>query len=107
MDRLNPANPHGTRITGMLLLVAWMAGGPAVAAGPQLEGQVRLPSGEPAAGAQVRLFDLTDLRAAPLAALTDASGRFELSLQSSPTGLAVPDHFGLGANYPNPFNPST
>ncbi len=107
MDRMNRADTHRTRITGRLLLAAWLAAGPAAAAGPQLEGRVRLPSGEPAAGAQVRLYDLTDLRAAPLAAATDASGRFQLSLQASPTGLAVPDHYGLGANYPNPFNPST
>ena len=106
MDPTNPADTRRTRITGTLFLAAWMAAGPA-AAGPQLEGRVRLPSGEPAAGAQVRLFDLTDLRAAPLAAATDASGRFQLSLRASPTRLAVPDHYGLGANYPNPFNPST
>ena len=38
-----------------------------------VEGRVRLPSGAPVPGAQVLLFDLTDLRAAPLAATTDAS----------------------------------
>ncbi len=47
---------------------------------PLVEGRVRLTSGEPAAGAQVRLFDLADLRAAPLAATTDGSGHFTLSL---------------------------
>ena len=33
-----------------------------VGAEPLLEGRVRLSSGQPAVGAQVRLFDLTDLR---------------------------------------------
>ena len=33
-----------------------------VGAEPLLEGRVRLSSGQPAAGVQVRLFDLTDLR---------------------------------------------
>ena len=100
MDRINPADMHRKRkrIMGTLLLAAWMAAGPA-GAGPRVEGRVRLSSGEPAVGAQVRLFDLTDLRAAPLAGTTDASGHFELS--------ALPDRFDLGANYPNPFNPAT
>ena len=48
------------------------------------------------------LFDLTDLRAAPVAASTDRSGHFTL-----PLAQALPEHFELGANYPNPFNPST
>ena len=73
-----------------------------------VEGRVRLSSGEPVVGAQVRLFDLTDLRAAPLAATTDESGRFGLSLEGFSARLsALPDRFDLGANYPNPFNPST
>ncbi|MDE2812500.1 MAG: carboxypeptidase-like regulatory domain-containing protein [Gemmatimonadota bacterium] len=47
---------------------------------PLLEGRVRLDSGTPAVGVQVLLFDLTDLRAAPLAATTDRSGHFTLPL---------------------------
>ena len=74
-------------------------------ADPLLEGHVRLPSGAPVAGAQVLLFDLADLRAAPLSATTDRSGRFTLP---PATGAgALPQGFELGANYPNPFNPST
>ena len=73
---------------------------------PLVEGRVRLPSGEPVKGAQVQLFDLTDLRAAPLAATTDASGRFTLS-PGALRGAALPERFELGSNYPNPFNPST
>ena len=74
-------------------------------ADPLLEGHVRLPSGAPVAGAQVLLFDLADLRAAPRAATTDRSGRFTLP---PATGAgALPQGFELGANYPNPFNPST
>ena len=79
-------------------LVAFPAG-----ADSRLEGRVLSPSGDPAAGAQVLLFDLTDLRAAPLAATTDRSGRFTLPL----SGAALPQGFELGSNYPNPFNPST
>ena len=82
------------------------ASGPrAIRADPLLEGHVRLPSGAPVAGAQVLLFDLADLRAAPRAATTDRSGRFTLP---PATGAgALPQGFELGANYPNPFNPST
>ena len=39
-----------------------------VSAESLLEGRVRLESGEPVADAQVRLFDLTDLRQGPLPA---------------------------------------
>ena len=70
---------------------------------PAVEGRVLSPSGDPVAGAQVRLFDLTDLRAAALAATTDRSGHFTLPLN----GPALPQRFTLGSNYPNPFNPST
>ena len=107
MDRNDPTDMHRKRTACALLLAAWMAAGPA-GAGPRVEGRVTLPSGVPVPGAQVRLYDLTDLRAAPLAATTDASGHFELALEGSPAGRsAVPDRFDLAANYPNPFNPST
>ena len=74
---------------------------------PLLEGRVRLLSGEPAVGVQVRLFDLTDLRF--VGATTDEIGHFTLSLQafSAARGTALPTDFALGQNYPNPFNPST
>ena len=51
-------------------------------ADPLIEGRVRLPSGAPVPGAQVLLFDLADLRAAPMAATTDRSGQFTLPLAS-------------------------
>ncbi len=73
---------------------------------PLIEGWVRLPSGAPAAGAQVGLFDLGDLRAAPIGATTDQSGNFTLSVGALP-GTALQERFELGSNYPNPFNPST
>ena len=76
-----------------------------LSAEPILEGRVRLPSGVPVPGAQVLLFDLADLRAAPAAATTDRSGGFILPLASL-SGV-LPERFVLGANYPNPFNPTT
>ena len=76
-----------------------------LSAEPLLEGRVRLPSGAPVPGAQVLLFDLADLRAAPLAVTTDQSGNFTLPLGS--LAGVLPERFELGANYPNPFNPST
>ena len=66
-----------------------------------LEGQVRLSSGQPAAGVQVRLFDLTDLRRF-VGTTTDAAGHFALPLQTVSTArsMALPTDFALGQNYP-------
>ena len=79
-----------------------------VSAEPLVEGRIRLSSGLPAAGVQVRLFDLTDLRQS-VGTTTDATGYFALSLPalSGRRGTALPADFALGQNYPNPFNPST
>ena len=79
-----------------------------VGAEPLLEGRVRLSSGQPAAGVQVRLFDWTDLRRF-VSTTTDETGHFALPLRTFSTvrGTALPTDFALGQNYPNPFNPST
>ena len=79
-----------------------------VGAEPLVEGRISLSSGLPAAGVQVRLFDLSDLRQS-VGTTTDATGYFALSLQalSGARGAALPTDFALGQNYPNPFNPST
>ena len=74
---------------------------------PLLEGRVRLESGELVADAQVRIFDLTNLRQGAIArAMTDGTGYFALPLVAL-TERALPARFALGPNYPNPFNPST
>ena len=87
-------------LIGLLLAVR-------VGADPLVEGRVQLPSGEPAVGVQVRLFDLADLRQGVVAgAVTDGAGHF--SLRSGALAASVlPEGFSLGSNYPNPFNPST
>ena len=88
-------------LIGLILVVS-------VSAEPLLEGRVRLDSGEPVAGVQVRLFDWTDLRRF-VSTTTDETGHFALPLQTFSTvrGTALPTDFALGQNYPNPFNPST
>ena len=73
---------------------------------PVVEGQVWLASGEPAVGARVVLFDLTDLRRS-VGTTVDASGHFALSLGALGGRARLPTGFGLGQNYPNPFNPGT
>ena len=88
------------------LMVIGLGLGVRAGAEPRVEGWVRLVSGEPAAGAQVRLFDLSDLRKM-VAATTDETGYFALSLGPLQGASALPEQFSLGQNYPNPFNPST
>ncbi|MDE2707086.1 MAG: hypothetical protein OXI35_18620, partial [Gemmatimonadota bacterium] len=78
-----------------------------VGAEPLLEGRVMLSSGQPAAGVEVMLFDLSDLQRGAIArTTTDATGSFAVAV-SRARGRALPDGFALGQNYPNPFNPST
>ena len=65
---------------------------------PHLEGRVRLESGEPVVGAQVLLFDLTDLGRAPVSATTDRSGHFTLPLVS--LAAACPNASSWGPTTP-------
>ena len=91
-------------IEGLIVLLAVVQAGAEV----QIEGRVRLDSGEPVAGAQVLLFELSDLRSAPVGTTTDQTGYFALPLRSLQGRASVsPEQFDLGQNYPNPFNPST
>ena len=68
----------------MKAAIGWLIGlvfAVSASAEPLLEGRVRLESGEPVADAQVRLFDMTDLRQGAIArALTDGRGYFALPL---------------------------
>ena len=91
-------------VGGLIVLILSVS----VGAEQNLEGRVRLSSGQPAVGVQVRLFDLTDLRRF-VGTTTDEAGHFALPLQafSVDRGTTLPDGFALGQNYPNPFNPST
>ena len=102
------------RVTGFLTLIWLVSGlhagsspfldGPAAWDNPLLQGRARLPSGQPALGARVMLFDIPGLRLRA-ATTTDESGWFTLSPKGAPP--SVPQQFHLGQNYPNPFNPST
>ncbi|MDE2737192.1 MAG: ankyrin repeat domain-containing protein [Gemmatimonadota bacterium] len=107
------SNSHkrAKRIDLMLPFIACLIGlvlSIRVGAEPLVEGRIRLSSGLPAAGVQVQLFDLSDLRQS-VGTTTDATGYFALSLQTLSRGrnTALPADFALGQNYPNPFNPST
>ena len=74
---------------------------------PMVAGQVRLVDGSPVAGAQVVLFDVAELSRGPVGqATTDEAGQFALPLVAGGP-LVLPQEVALGANYPNPFNPST
>ena len=91
-------------IEGLMVLLAIVPARAEV----QIEGRVRLGSGEPIAGAQVLLFELANLRSAPVGTTTDQTGYFALPLRSLQGSASVsPKRFDLGQNYPNPFNPST
>ena len=87
------------------LLSLLVSASTALAEEPTVSGQVRLVDGSAVAGAQVMLFDVSDLRRGALGqATTDADGQFALTALG---GHALPQGFALGQNYPNPFNPGT
>ncbi len=88
------------------LIVLGAVFGVQVGAEPMVAGQVRLASGEPVAGAHVRLFDLRDLRSW-VGTTTDKTGSFALPLGALPGAAVQPTQLHLEANYPNPFNPAT
>ena len=90
------------RMIGSLIVLSTLLG-VQVGAEPIVAGQVRLASGEPVAGAHVRLFDLSDLRSW-VGTTTDETGSFALPVGAE---TVQPAQFHLGENYPNPFNPST
>ena len=96
---------EGIEMKTAIICMIGLAGSWSAEARPLVEGRVLSPSGAPVPGARVLLVDLTDLRDAPLTAVTDRSGRFTLP-PATPAG-ALPERFELGSNYPNPFNPST
>ena len=77
-----------------ILCIIGLLGATAHAAAALVEGHVRLPSGAPVPGAQVLLFDLSDLRAAPLTTTTDGSGHFTL-----PTGTIQAPRVALEVDF--------
>ncbi len=106
--RRSSASFPGAGGFGWLLAVlgGLAAPGSGAAVEPLLEGRVLLASGQPAAGARVRLFDSADLGRS-LRVTTDESGYFALPLTALHRAAPLPARLHLGQNYPNPFNPST
>ena len=81
----------------LLYLLAFASGVSAVAAQPAaISGHVRLSDGQLVAGAQVALFEVTDLAAGAVArAITDDAGHFAFALKAL-GGSSRPDGFRLG-----------